>query len=187
MIYFTLFTEFFKIALFTFGGGYAMIPLIQNSVESMGWMTLKEFYDILAIAEVTPGPLAINTATFVGYEQGGLLGGLIATVGVIMPSLIIILCICIYFLKYMNHPIKKSIFFFLRPTVVGMIFAASFSLIDVSFFDGKLLTSITGGVFPRIDFMTVALTLIAVILGIKTKLHPILLILICGVLGIILL
>lgn len=88
MIYLKLFLSFVKIGLFSFGGGYAMIPLIQKEIESHGWLTPSQFIDIIAIAEMTPGPIAINSATFVGYNTAGFLGGAVATFGVALPSLV---------------------------------------------------------------------------------------------------
>ena len=93
MIFWTLFIEFFKIGLFTIGGGYAMIPLVRETVISYGWLPEGEFYDFLGICESTPGPIAINMATYVGSVQGGIFGSFCATMGVVLPSFIIILLI----------------------------------------------------------------------------------------------
>ena len=92
-IYLLLFLEFFKIGLFTFGGGYAMIPLVKEVVLEYGWLTESEFYNFIGICESTPGPIAINMATYIGARQGDLLGSICATVGVILPSFIIIILI----------------------------------------------------------------------------------------------
>ena len=91
MIYLTLFLEFFKIGLFTFGGGYAMIPLVKELVLKYNWLTETEFYDFLGLCESTPGPIAVNMATYVGYEKGDVLGSVLATFGVVLPSFLIIL------------------------------------------------------------------------------------------------
>jgi chromate transporter len=91
MIYLSLLITFFKIGLFSFGGGYAMIPMIEREIESHGWLSPAEFIDIIAIAEMTPGPIAVNSATFVGFKTAGILGGLFATLGVALPSLLLIL------------------------------------------------------------------------------------------------
>ena len=91
MIYFQLFYEFFKIGLFTFGGGYAMIPIVKETVTAHSWLTENSFYDLLGICECTPGPIAINMATFIGSQQAGILGSAAATAGVVLPSFLIIL------------------------------------------------------------------------------------------------
>lgn len=116
-----LFFAFFKIGLFTFGGGYAMIPLIQEEVTKNGWLTAEEVIDIVGIAESTPGPIAVNLATFVGTSQMGFLGALIATVGVILPSFIIILLIAIIFKKIMDNKYVKSILKGINPVIIGLI------------------------------------------------------------------
>ena len=116
-----LFFAFFKIGLFTFGGGYAMIPLIQEEVTKNGWLTAEEVIDIVGIAESTPGPIAVNLATFVGTSQMGFLGALIATVGVILLSFIIILLIAIIFKKIMDNKYVKSILKGINPVIIGLI------------------------------------------------------------------
>ena len=95
MIYLRLFLEFFKVGLFTFGGGYAMIPLIKEMVLKYGWLTETQFYDFIGVCETTPGPIAVNMATYIGSVNGGFLGSLVATIGVVLPSFIIILMIVI--------------------------------------------------------------------------------------------
>ena len=116
-----LFFAFFKIGLFTFGGGYAMIPLIQEEVTKNGWLTAEEVIDIVGIAESTPGPIAVNLATFVGTSQMGFLGALVATLGVILPSFIIILLIAIIFKKIMDNKYVKSILKGINPVIIGLI------------------------------------------------------------------
>ena len=109
MIYLYLFLEFFKVGLFTFGGGYAMIPLIKEVVLSRGWMDEAHFIDMIGLSEVTPGPIAINMATFIGSEQGGILGSTVATIGVILPAFIIMLLISILLKKFMMLLMKLII------------------------------------------------------------------------------
>ncbi|HBP37532.1 MAG TPA: chromate transporter [Clostridiales bacterium] len=121
-----LFLTFFKLGLFSFGGGYAMIPLIQNEVESHGWLTAAQFADILAIAEMTPGPIAVNTATYVGFINAGVIGGLAATAGVTMPALLLILLIARFFFKFQKHPLNQALFYGLRPTITGLVLTAAF-------------------------------------------------------------
>ena len=132
MIFLELFLTFFKIGLFTFGGGAAMIPLIQQECISKLWLTESELLSFIAISESTPGPIAINMATFVGSSQGELFGGplwaivgsICATLGVVMPSFIIILIIAKMFTKFAEYKVVRTILNTIRPIVVGMILAA---------------------------------------------------------------
>ena len=121
----TLFLTFLKIGAFTFGGGYAMIPLIQREVtEKRSWLAGSDILDIVAIAESTPGPFAINIATFVGNHMGGLPGGILATLGVVLPSFLIILLIAKWFGKISDKPLVQAALDALRPAVVALIAAA---------------------------------------------------------------
>lgn len=129
MIYWTLFYEFFIIGLFTFGGGYAMIPLIQDVVVNHGWLTIDEFYNFIGICESTPGPIAVNMATYVGSTQGGILGSLCATLGVIMPSFIIILLIAAVLNKLTSNKYFKNFIKGVRPVIIALILFAGIKLI----------------------------------------------------------
>lgn len=146
MIYLQLFLSFLKIGLFGFGGGLAIISLIQHEVEVHGWMTQEEFVDILAVSQVTPGPIGINCATYVGYTAtDSILGSAVATIAIIIPSLIIMLALCkAYF--YINKRFQRNIYFtrtmhMMRLAVIGMIGAAALLLIkpigqpSISFID----------------------------------------------------
>lgn len=134
MIYLQLFITFFKIGLFGFGGGYAMLSLIQTEVvHRHGWLTTGEFTDIVAISQMTPGPVGINTATYCGYTAihnaglGGLsavLGSATATIALVLPTIVLMIIISRTFIKYMQSPTVKSIFIGLRPAVVGLLAAA---------------------------------------------------------------
>ena len=133
---FALFFSFLKIGAFTIGGGYAMLPLIQKEVvEEHQWLNTEEFTAILAIAEMTPGPVAFNTATFVGYQTIGVLGSVVATLGVVLPSFIIILVIALFLPRFASHPVAERIFYGIRPTVVALIGYALYKL------GRKILTS----------------------------------------------
>jgi len=126
---FDLFFTFFKIGAFTIGGGYAMLPLIQKEViEEHQWLDTEEFTALLAIAEMTPGPVAVNTATFVGYQTVGVLGSIAATLGVVLPSFLIILCIAIFLPRFAGHPVVERIFYGIRPAVVALIGYAIYNL-----------------------------------------------------------
>lgn len=183
MIFLQLFYTFFKIGLFGFGGGYAMISMIQGEVVTRHeWLSSNEFTDIMAISQMTPGPIGINSATYVGYSAVvnagyshavGILGSTIATVSVVLPSFILMVLISKFFLKYQKHPIIASVFEGLRPGVVGLLAAAALVLMNRENFgtyNWQILTSI----------ILFAGTFIA---SYRYKVNPILLIVICGIIG----
>lgn len=122
MIYAQLFWTFFKIGAFSFGGGYGMIPLItQELVHHHHWVTMDQLIDMIAISQMTPGPIAINIATFAGYRTAGELGSLIATIGVVTPSALIVIAGVSYFLKHHHHPVVQAVLQGIRPVVIGLI------------------------------------------------------------------
>jgi chromate transporter len=163
-----LFKTFFLIGAFSFGGGYAMLPVIQEEIVfKHAWLTVEQFTDILAIAEMTPGPVAINTATYVGYKIAGISGSIIATLGVVLPSFILISTLAKVVLKNKKSPSFKGAFWGLRPVVVGIIIGAAILLAR---------DTVT-------DLYNLMLTLLALGLIYYTKLHPILIILGFGLLG----
>lgn len=183
MIFLQLFYTFFKIGLFGFGGGYAMISMIQGEVVTRHeWLSSTEFTDIIAISQMTPGPIGINSATYVGYSAVvnagyshaiGILGSTVATVSVVLPSFILMVLISKFFLKYQKHPIITSVFKGLRPGVVGLLAAAALVLMNGENFgtyNWQILTSI----------LLFAGTFIA---SYRYKVNPILLIVICGFIG----
>ena len=134
MIYLYLFLEFFKVGLFTFGGGYAMIPLIKEVVLSHGWMDEAHFIDMIGLSEVTPGPIAVNMATFIGSEQGGFLGSIIATLGVILPAFIIMLLISILLKKFMKNRFVQATLGGIKTVAVALITSSAIILLsDVLF------------------------------------------------------
>ncbi len=124
-----LFWTFFKIGAFTIGGGYAMVPVIQHEVVSVHqWLSDEEFVDILAIAEATPGPIAVNTASYVGYRHSKLRGSIIATLGVVLPSFLIILLVASFLWGYRDHPMIEKAFLGIRPAVVALIVAGLYKM-----------------------------------------------------------
>ena len=129
MIYLLLFLEFFKIGLFTFGGGYAMIPLVKDVVISYSWLTEGEFYDFIGVCESTPGPIAINMATYVGNTQGGVLGGVVATLGVVLPSFIIILLIAMILKNFIKNKYVQGFLKGVQPIIVSLILVAGLTLL----------------------------------------------------------
>lgn len=185
MIFIELVVTFFKIGAFSFGGGYAMIPLIQQEIASHGWMSATEFIDIISIAEMTPGPIAVNAATFVGYKTAGFWGGIIATVGVALPSLLLILLVSQFFFKYQYHPTNKMIFYGIRPVIVGLISTAAITVGQTAFFKpGVALTKI-GDLMGYLNFASIGIFILAFLGMWKFKLHPILTIVLSAILGII--
>lgn len=131
-IYLQLFLSFLKIGLFGFGGGYAMLPLLQEEIVNAphNWLTLSEFTDIVAISQLTPGPVMINSATYVGYVvTGSVWGSVLATVGVCLPSLVIMFVFSKFYLKFRKNKYMEMIFSTLKPATVGLILAAAISLV----------------------------------------------------------
>ena len=194
MIYLQLFLSFLKIGLFGFGGGLAIFSLIQHEVEQYGWMTQEEFVDILAISQVTPGPIGINCATYVGYTAtGNIWGSLLATTAIVIPSLVIMLSICkVYFV--ISSRFQRNIYFtrtmhMLRLSVLGLIGAAALLLMkpvgqpSVSFIDGSswIIFAITCLLTIAPMFIKKSANPLKSALNILS--HPILLIILAGVAG----
>lgn len=173
MLYLQLFISFFKIGLFAFGGGYAILSLIQHEiVVAHGWLSQSELTDIVAISQMTPGPIGINSATYVGYAAtGSVWGAVVATLAITLPSFIIMLLLSRFVLavqgnKYMEYALSA-----LRPTVVGLIAAAALLLLNRENF---------------VDYKSLLLFVAAFILTFKFKMHPILLIVLAGAAGLVL-
>ena len=176
-LYLDMLITFFKLGLVSFGGGYAMIPLIQTEMVSHHWLDISKFTDMIAVSAMAPGPIASNTATIVGYNLAGFWGAVDACVGVTLPSLLLILIVGKLFFKFQQHPKVKAAFYGLRPTIIGVI---AFAAIKFAISNG-----IIGG-SSYIDIKSSILMVTAFILLIRTKLHPAYLILISGLVGIVL-
>ena len=130
MLLFQLFITFFKIGLFSFGGGFAMIPLIQREViEKNGWINEKDFLDMLVLAQSTPGPIAVNTAVFVGYKTAGTMGAIMAALGTVLPSFIVILLLALFFVEVRDNRYVDAAFRAMRPAVVALIVAPLMGLV----------------------------------------------------------
>lgn len=190
MIFLELFVTFFMIGLFTFGGGYAMIPLIQSQVLGKGWATEEQLIDFIAVAESTPGPFAINIATYIGAEQGNvcmgipgrLLGSACATLGVVLPSFIIILIVAKFYLKFKSNKYIAGAMTGLRPAAIALIMSAVVSMAIAVFFPSGFSVS----VFATYEFITSFIIfgiMLTLMLCVK-KIHPILLICMSAGLGI---
>ena len=178
MIYLQLFLSFLQIGAFSFGGGYAAMPLIQSQVVDLhGWLTMQEFTDLITISQMTPGPIAVNSATFVGIQIAGPLGALVATLGCILPSCIFVTALAYIYMKYRKMSLLQGILGSLRPAVVSLIAIAGVTILISAVFTN-------GAVEFRADNVSVRAIIwfiIAVILLRKKKMDPILVMVLCGV------
>ncbi len=138
MIIISLFLVFFKIGLFSLGGGYAMIPLIQTEMQNAGWIDTKEFADIVSISQMTPGPIGINVATYVGFRTAGIPGSICATMGVFLPSFLLIMMAASFLGKFRENQIVKAIFSGIKPATIGLIFIAALFFAQISVFSSSL-------------------------------------------------
>ncbi len=185
MIYFQLFWQFLKIGAVSFGGGYGMIPLIRQAVLTNNWLTESEFLAFIAVSESTPGPLAVNMATFIGASQGGAFGAFFATLGVVSPAFIIILIIVSCIKNLLRYAGVKAFLAAARPCIVALILATAVTMGLSVFFGIKQITDTFSISYYRV-FILVAITGIALIAKKvrKKTLSPILMILISACLGI---
>lgn len=173
MIYIELFYTFFTIGLFTFGGGYAMLPLIQQKVVEKNWLSLREIVDFVAVSESTPGPFAVNIATYVGSSQGGVLGAICATLGVVLPSFIVILIVARCYIRFKNSKLVSGAMFSLRATVVGLMAGAVFGMLPTVF----LSAGIAWSSLLTPEFLCSAVIFLTMLVLALKKVSPILLIL----------
>lgn len=175
MIYLQLFLSFLQIGALSFGGGYAAMPLIQEQIVAQhGWLSMNEFTDLVTIAEMTPGPIAVNSATFVGNRIAGIPGALIATAGCILPACILVMLIAKLYLRYRNIAVLQSILGSLRPAVVAMIASAGILILISAFWgDGAVVLGNT-------NWFMVGIFAGCVLLLRKTKLSPILVMVLAG-------
>ena len=134
MVYLILLVEFIKIGLFALGGGPATIPFLMNLIDKYGWYTEEEFTDMIAISESTPGPLGINMATYAGYHAGGVLGSIIATLSLVLPSLVIIMLIARFLANFSNNEKIRRIFYGIRPAVAALITASVIRILRTTLF-----------------------------------------------------
>ena len=180
MIFLEVFWSFFKIGLFTFGGGYAMLPMIQSEMERHGWIQAEELVNFIAVSESTPGPFAINISTYVGMETGGLFGAFCATFGVVLPSFVVILIVAKCLQKFRSNQWVQGGLFGIKVAVVGLIAASALSVAASVFFPQGLQLS----VFSSAQFwVSCGIFAVAAVLT-KCRLHPIVVICASAVLGI---
>ena len=188
MIFLILFLTFFKIGAFTFGGGYAMLPFIQQEVLKHQWVPESDLINFIAISESTPGPFAVNMATYIGSQVGGdygvwgsILGSACATLGVVVPSFIVILIVARFYEKYKQSRIVKGCMSGLKPAVVGLIGAAILSVVaEVLFPAGVSATAFTSPDF----YVSLGIFALTCTLAFRKKVHPIWLILLSAAIGI---
>ncbi|HIR32526.1 MAG TPA: chromate transporter [Candidatus Faecousia faecavium] len=175
MIYLQLFWSFLQIGLFSIGGGYAAMPLIQAQVvQNHAWLNMSEFTDLITIAEMTPGPIAVNSATFVGIRIAGIPGALIATFGCILPSLFIVSLLTFIYYRYKKLSVLQSVLASLRPAVVALIASAGISILLQVALGGQEMT------MANLNFIGLALFAVAFVLLRKFKWNPILVMCLCG-------
>ena len=176
MIYLQLFWEFFKTGLFAIGGGMATVPFLFDISAKTGWFTASELANMIAISESTPGPIGVNMATYVGFKTAGILGGVVATLGLATPCVIIILIVAQILARFRNNPLVETVFTYLRPAVIGLILFALWQLVPLTFLgaDRNIL------ILPVIAFAVLLFCLLKF-----KKIHPIVWIGVGAVFGII--
>ena len=182
MIFLELFWVFFLIGAFTFGGGYAMIAMIQQQVVSRGWMQTQQLIDFVAIAESTPGPIAVNMATFVGTRMGGFWGALCATTGVVLPSFIVILIVARCYQAFRKSKWVQGVMSGLKPAVVGLIASAAVSVALAVFAPAGISLQILRT--PSTWFWLAVGAGVLLLTCKYKKMHPVVIVCICGVIGI---
>ena len=189
MIYFRLFYEFFKTGLFSVGGGLATLPFLRNMADTTGWFTKAQLADMLAVSESTPGPIGVNTATYVGFTTAGIPGGIIATLGLVTPSAIVILIIARALKKFRDNRIVENAFYGLRPASTGLIAAAGLSVVPLALLKTGTLSSFSDGFLAAVKWPAVLLAAILVVFTNWVKptknLHPILFIAVSAVIGVV--
>ena len=188
MIYLQLFLTFLNVGAFAFGGGYAMLSLIGDSVLKYGWMTEEELLNFVGVETVIPGPIAVNMATYIGYEQGGFLGALLATIGVVLPSFIIILVVAACIKNLLKYPPVKTFIASMRPALGGLIVSVAVTMALTVFFGIDTISTI------NLSFDWRTLVILAVVIAIpiiwkrikKKEFSSILLVVISGIMGMLL-
>ncbi|MDL2224869.1 chromate transporter [Eubacteriales bacterium OttesenSCG-928-M02] len=181
-----LMLSFMKVGAFSIGGGYAMIPLIQKELVGNGWLTVLEVTDVIAISEMTPGPFAVNAATFAGTKMAGLPGAIFATIGVVLPSIIITLIVSRYFFGFKDNRIVQNTLWGIRPATTGLILGAAFIIASTAFFDihtGANFVTMAKAV-KNIDWISVGIAAAAFFALRKLKASPVLMVFVCAGLGI---
>ena len=187
MIYLRLFIEFFKTGLFAVGGGMATLPFLYAMSDSTGWFSHEMLADMIAVSESTPGPIGVNMATYVGFETAGIAGALVATLGLVTPSVIVVLLIAKALAAFRSNRYVDAAFYGLRPCSVGLIAAAGLLVVKVALLDTELFAA-TGAIADLVNFKALALAALLIVLTRfvkKTKgLHPVVFIALSAAVGI---
>lgn len=184
MILLRLFWEFFKTGLFSVGGGLATLPFIYNISDKTGWFTHQQIADMIAVAESTPGPIGINTATYVGYTTAGVIGALIATLGIIMPDIIVILIIARFLQKFRDSQAVQDVFYGLRPASTALIAAAGWGVVKIAMLN--LNASSFAAIFQwKAIILAVVIWLLTNVVEKTKKFHPLVFIAISALAGIV--
>ncbi len=180
MIYLQLFLSFFQIGLFSFGGGYAAMPLIQNQIVNIHhWIDMNAFSDIITISQMTPGPIAVNSATFVGIQLTDIWGGIVATLGCIFPSTVIAILLARVYYKYRSLSVMKGVMNGLRPAVVAMIASAGLEILMLSLFRGEGFSLSV----ENVDFIAAGIFLLSLTVLRKFKVNQIIVMTAAGIIG----
>ena len=175
-----LFISFLQVGALSFGGGYASMPLIQEQVINVHhWLTVSEFTDLISISQMTPGPIAVNSATFVGIKIAGIPGAIVATIGCILPSILLVTVISHFYLKYRNLSLLQEILKMLRPAVVSLIATAGVSILVTAFFGESGLMTI-----KNIKYQMVVIFIICMVMLMKYKMDPVLVMVLAGVMNV---
>lgn len=176
--------EFFKTGLFAIGGGLATIPFLQEMIGKYGWFSENMLSTMIAVSESTPGPIGINMATYVGYLVEGILGGLVTTLALVCPSIIIIILVAKTLDKFKNAVIVKDVFYGIRPAVVGFILAACMSIFIMTLLNLEVY-KFTRSIKDLFNILNICIVIFFYVIYKKIKPHPIILIFACGLLGVI--
>lgn len=177
-----LFYVFLKIGFFSFGGGYAMLSLIYQELSGFG-LSNREFSDLVALSQMTPGPIAVNAATYIGFETEGILGSIFATIGVSVPSFVLIYIISTYYNKYKSNKVIQSVLDGIRPATVGMIASAVIFFAETSIYNKELFGEMFTKPFQFISIPAIVIFAVTIIGSERFKINPIILTVLAGVLG----
>lgn len=181
MICLKLLWSFLQVGLFSFGGGYGILPVIQQQVVTQNhWLTLKEFTDVVTISQMTPGPIALNASTFVGMKMAGIMGAVVATFGCALPTAVLALIVGHYYYKYRDITLVNGIFEGLRPAIVSLIASAGLSILFLSLFNTEVFTK---SVLYNIDWKSVVTFIISLFILRKWKTNPIYIMIGSGAVG----
>ena len=183
MIYWSLFLEFLKIRILEIGGGLATLPFLYNLTVKTNWFTAPMLVDMIAISESTPGPIGINMATYVGYNVAGILGGVIATLGLVVPSIIIVSIVSGYLERFRESSVVENVFYGLRPAVTGLIAAAGVEIVRIAVLNTELYET-TNVMSDLFDWRKVLYFAIIFYLIRRFKKHPVAYIALSAIIGI---